>query len=171
MADEIKECNWSKKQIAQIADRVREVSKFDPIKETNFEKIVQAFGGTIELSSNQSLEDTINVTGKFKFSITLDENATEERKRFTMAHELGHYFLHSKQGKTPLTAHRLGTSLAEQEANFFAACLLMPEEEFRRQWEKCSGDPDSVRISKMANIFHVSTAAAAARADHLFWQK
>lgn len=170
-ANEIKECNWGKAAIKRIADRVREVAKFDPVKETDFAKVVEAFGGKIESGENLSSEDSIKVSGKHRFSITLDSSATQERKRFTMAHELGHYFLHSRQGAVSLKAFRLGTSLAEQEANFFAANLLMPEEEFKKRWNSSKSKVEAFRIAEMASLFHVSTAAAAARAEYLFGKK
>jgi Zn-dependent peptidase ImmA (M78 family) len=170
--NEIKECNWGKALIKQIADRVREVANFDPIEEENFSNVVKAFGGKIiEESENLSSEDSIKVIGQHDFSITLDVSATPERKRFTMAHELGHYFLHSKQGQIPLKAFRLGTSLAEQEANFFAANLLMPEDEFKRRWNSYKTSTDAFRIAGLASLFHVSVAAAAARAEYLFGKK
>ncbi len=85
--NEIKECNWGKALIKQIADRVREVANFDPIEEENFSNVVKAFGGKIiEESENLSSEDSIKVIGQHDFSITLDVSATPERKRFTMAH-------------------------------------------------------------------------------------
>lgn len=168
---EIKECNWGKELIAQVARRVSEVAQFDPIQEINFENVVRAFGGKIEDGVNPTTGDSIVVRGKFDFSITLDASATAERKRFTMAHELGHYFLHSKQGSNPLKAYRLGTTLAEQEANFFAANLLMPENEFRKQWASRSTLIESSRIAEVAKVFHVSASAAAARAEYLFGKK
>lgn len=169
--NEIKECDWGKALIKQIADRVREVANFDPIKECDFSNVVKAFGGKIDESENLSSEDSIKVIGQHNFSIVLDASATVERKRFTMAHELGHYFLHSRQGALPLKAYRLGTSLAEQEANFFAANLLMPEELFKKSWCDSGSRIDSFRIVQIASLFHVSTAAAAARAEYLFGKK
>lgn len=169
--NEIKECNWGKASIKQIADRVREVADFDPIQETDFTKVVEAFGGKIENGDFFSSEDSIKVFGPHNFSIMLDATAIQERRRFTMAHELGHYFLHSKQGEQTLKAFRLGTSLAEQEANFFAANLLMPEDEFKRKWMSHKSEADASRIVTMAKLFHVSVAAAAARAEYLFRKK
>lgn len=57
------------------------------------------------------------------------------RKNFTIAHELGHYFLnHSlKQNDFYCIDNEIledgsSTSEIEKEANYFATCLLMPEE-------------------------------------------
>jgi len=58
---------------------------------------------------------------------------SDNRQRFTLAHELGHYFLHILRGDqsefsdTPMEFRRDGQSHKEEvEANKFAARLLMP---------------------------------------------
>ncbi len=63
-------------------------------------------------------------------------NATHPptRQRFTIAHEIGHFLMHSERSmfvdKTVVFRDRsssLGTDAEEIEANQFAAALLMPE--------------------------------------------
>lgn len=60
------------------------------------------------------------------------------RKHFTIAHELGHYFLshHLKQNAFYCSGEKIVEEGAwkdpiEQEANYFASCLLMPEDKVR----------------------------------------
>lgn len=53
-----------------------------------------------------------------------------ERFRFTLAHELGHYFLHRRLHPYR-SCRRSGQELWERHANQFAAELLMPEDEVR----------------------------------------
>lgn len=62
----------------------------------------------------------------------------EGRKHFTIAHELGHYFLlhQLKQNafycsKNEIVEEGCWKDPIEQEANHFASCLLMPEEKVR----------------------------------------
>lgn len=62
----------------------------------------------------------------------------EGRKHFTIAHELGHYFLSHqlKQNtfycsKNEIVEEGLWKDPIEQEANYFASCLLMPEEKVK----------------------------------------
>lgn len=62
----------------------------------------------------------------------------ESRKHFTIAHELGHYFLSHqlKQNtfycsKNEIVKEGLWKDPIEQEANYFASCLLMPEEKVK----------------------------------------
>ncbi len=77
-------------------------------------------------------------------SIYLDQHDVRQRRRFTCAHELGHYVDHlarctqvgADMGSYQFVDHRNGHSAAgvdyqEIFANQFAACLLMPEQEVR----------------------------------------
>jgi Zn-dependent peptidase ImmA (M78 family) len=69
------------------------------------------------------------------------------RRRFTLAHELGHWVCQCLEGtEAPVycRAEEVGLDPAvkalEREANVFAAELLMPEDEVRAAWK---GDPDA----------------------------
>lgn len=58
------------------------------------------------------------------------------REIFTLAHEIGHVILHL-DGKEPFvddnrTINGRSTDIKEQEANYFAACLLMPADDVDR---------------------------------------
>lgn len=165
---DIKECGWGKAVIRSVANKVREVSGFNPKETVDFKGIVEIFGGKVSEDKDVFFGDTIDVRGKLDFTIKLHPLATTERQRFTLAHELGHYFLHSRQGGKPLQAFRLGTSMAEQEANYFAAELLMPESMFREDFNSLSNDLDQDgKISRMAQMYHVSFTAASVRLSSL----
>ena len=70
--------------------------------------------------------------------IGVNKNHSRRRRRFTIAHELGHFFLHDYEGVHFDGRHsgslmflrderaKKGTDVEEREANFFAAELLMP---------------------------------------------
>ena len=96
------------------------------------------------------------------------------RKRFTIAHELGHFFLHLnddgefvddeanlfRRQRDPdhtMTAERR----REIQANMFAASLLMPAVEVKRYWRERRS------IEELAKIFKVSTVAMGIRVDSL----
>lgn len=87
------------------------------------------------------------------------------RQRFTIAHELGHYFLHRDHGdfedgalfrKDRQYHHR------EFDANNFASRLLMPENDFRAMAIRHPANIDLV-----SEYFGVSKAAATFRAENL----
>jgi len=76
-------------------------------------------------------------------AILLNETDSDNRQRFTCAHEIGHYV---KRGTAARQSIRfvdersklsgLGTDPEEIFANQFGACLLMPEDEIRGQFRK-----------------------------------
>ena len=61
-------------------------------------------------------------------------------KRFIIAHELGHYILHFKEknlkGLYAHRDHKRGRDELENEADFFAANLLMPRESFENKYNE-----------------------------------
>ncbi|MEQ8552324.1 MAG: ImmA/IrrE family metallo-endopeptidase [Cyclobacteriaceae bacterium] len=87
------------------------------------------------------------------------------RKRFTIAHEIGHYILHHVKAdesddlyvdKTVSIYHRKDQSNREEkEANVFAASLLMPEDLVKKEASKFIAIGDS-EIEKLAEHFEVS---------------
>jgi|YelNatPaOPRAMG01_1025707.scaffolds.fasta_scaffold00584_22 Zn-dependent peptidase ImmA (M78 family) len=71
----------------------------------------------------------INVSGfihsyKGSHHIILNSNDSLVRQRFTIAHELGHFFLHDKS--TSFLSIEEGDKKKEREANKFAGTLLLP---------------------------------------------
>nr|VFK22055.1 MAG: Zn-dependent peptidase ImmA, M78 family [Candidatus Kentron sp. MB]VFK27657.1 MAG: Zn-dependent peptidase ImmA, M78 family [Candidatus Kentron sp. MB]VFK74379.1 MAG: Zn-dependent peptidase ImmA, M78 family [Candidatus Kentron sp. MB] len=97
------------------------------------------------------------------------KNSYNPRKRFTIAHELGHYFLHSFKSKMTFKDSLRNMSRKEsywdkqeREANNFAAELLMPTEPIFSECRKLiAGDdiPVDVFIQKIGDTFEVSNKA------------
>lgn len=107
--------------------------------------------------------ETSIVYGPNNFEIMVGPYATQERERYIIAHELGHYVLHSQYGKIPIRATREGSGRVEWEANWFAMGFLMPENEFRAVWERTEGS-----IILVAAHFDVAFKACEVRAKALF---
>jgi len=66
--------------------------------------------------------------------IVVHSGSPATRKRFSIAHELGHYFLHSSEAvldSADLTPGEL-LKIKEREADIFAAELLMPKDLMRK---------------------------------------
>jgi len=113
--------------------------------------------GFLEVPRTEELAE-----GEPRFRIVLSPYPGEYRNRFTIAHELAHYFLHSKAGQLPLYATRQAGSRVEWEANWFAAAFLMPADEFAKEWNLRRG-----RIGHLINRFLVSGGAIEIRRDTL----
>lgn len=101
--------------------------------------------------------------------IYINKYENEYRKRFTLAHELGHFISHKDNYdiggaiiKDQIFFRDENTDEKEQQANNFAAELLMPEDEFKNFIKR--GDNT---ILKLADRFQLSTAAVRYRAYKL----
>lgn len=149
----------------------------------NVEKIAKARGLKVIPYELGDVSGVLYVD-KGKGTIGYNPNESEVRRRFTIAHELGHYELHrlnkeifvdngKKQFKALFRDHRssTGEDLLEQEANAFAAALLMPRNLLIKEIEKrhidLSGDDDNV-IRDLAEKFNVSLQAMTIRIGNLF---
>ena len=134
---------------------------------------VVGFGKELGLEIKESDELPTKISGFIKqvdegtISICVNKKHHFNRKRFTVAHELGHYFLHSDKLKEGMIDGILNredgaNNKIESEANEFGANLLMPEELFKQLWNK-----EDCSIGDMALIFLVSESAVITRAKFL----
>jgi len=110
--------------------------------------------------------------------IGLNASHAGTRQNFTLAHELGHFFLHnltdvhvdrSFNVKLRSPASSEGTDVEEKEANLFAAELLMPESLLQADISKYPQvDFDSESdIERLAKRYGVSTQAMTFRLSYL----
>ena len=91
------------------------------------------------------------------------------RGRFTLAHELGHYFIDTHRvglKKGLLKPHPSHTNqkqhhAIEREADYFASCLLMPESRFQKDILKKKFSPELLDCLK--NEYNVSRTACVLR--------
>lgn len=88
------------------------------------------------------------------FLIRLEPYLTLARLNLSVAHEIGHYVLHSKSGHAPIMLGRGGqpTEL-EREANRFAGALLMPADDIKSYIAR---NGDALRPGQMAIYFGVT---------------
>lgn len=157
-----KPTNASRNYIEKIASEIAEKLGFKP--GGDLKKVVRQLGGEVNVRPWHEPEPngSIHVHKEGKFTINLSPFTGHFRDRFTIAHELGHYFLHSRAGKHEIRIAREGSNLVEWEANWFAAGFLMPEEAFRAQWKKVQGDH-----AALAAFFDVSPQTVRVRAKGL----
>ncbi len=155
----------SRSAICDYAERVAEKHAiFADGDEANLRNLVIALGGHIDVSDSFVAPEALTVRAPRDFTVHLPPVTSHRRDRFTIAHELGHYFLHYLQPgcQTAKSFGRGQRNLAETQANYFAGALLMPTERFKAVWRELDGD--SWRV---ADRFGVSSAAAAVRAQSL----
>lgn len=170
----------NREQIFQLAQKIQ--LKFNPelLSPFPYQNILQVHRDVkiFLLDLDHGISGVIKYDKKVnEFHIFIDRKKSETRQHFTMAHELGHYFLHADIIKkedlivdsdnifdsTRMLFRLDGVpgSQIEMEANEFAAVLIMPDASVKEAWEKlCS-------VDDCASIFHVSPLAMSIRLEKL----
>lgn len=132
------------------------------------------FEGKDEVSGAISYEKNTK-----RFTILVNKNKPKTRQNFTIAHEIGHYFLHQEiikskeaiiDGDSSLDSgqvlYRLDitdqkTIETEREANNFAASLIMPKDFTEKVWNTFKD------VEGCARVFQVSVSAMSIRLERL----
>jgi Zn-dependent peptidase ImmA (M78 family) len=96
-------------------------------------------------------------------AIVLNGSGDSSRRRFTIAHEIGHFVLHPERCRPERGggANEAGR-MEEREADTFAAELLMPEHLVREAVRE-----QGLNVTRLADRFEVSRKAMQARLRHL----
>lgn len=161
------------------------------------EKLVKALGGTCVIVPSDDWNPKwgtgyIKVLPEGSFEIGVPDTTHPNRDRFTIAHELGHLYLHLDYANQDKWKERVkntqsyrndeeyliadsfmtraGNDYNEYEANDFAAAILMPEKEFHKVTkEKTITLHDEIRCDTraIADAFGVSREAAVIRGRFL----
>lgn len=137
-----------------------------------------------EFPENPDLSGMLVRDGQRTF-MAINQTQSEGRKRFTIAHEIGHFVLDEAKavwidkGVRPVVSYRRGTDvgtryryrLEEVRANRFAAELLMPEEAVRERFYQLTADGTDWEaedaLLDLAAAFDVSLPAMAIRLREL----
>ena len=124
--------------------------------------------------SEDGLSGIISKRGK-DVTMLVSQGDPPYRKRFTIAHELGHHYLHLEQDGEYIDNvvdlfresdvendnDPLGERFKEVEANQFAAALLMPEELVREAYK------NQGTLARLSMVFNVSEEAMGIRLQRL----
>ena len=165
--------------IQGIADEIRELLG---ISECNFDivAVVERLNGKIEYFSGRDAyrpEEVVKSGGSGakgdgpSFVMHIDRDNPEARRRFSIAHEIGHLFLHMNYPHKEWDELPAGASyrrepflrpVREVEANEFAASFLMPKALFFEVAEQTSSESHYL-VKKIADKFNVSVTAASYR--------
>lgn len=165
-----------KEYIADLSNVIRQtLSLKTPI---DLENVVRQLNGALIKDVNIEGEMEAKIEKKEEsFVITINPNVFSKRQRFSVAHELGHLFLHmgylinpQKWEKTneycDSVYYRNGYNTEELEANEFAGCLLMPAEEFLKVAQENLKD-GYYDFEKIADHFEVSVPSVTYRSKLL----
>ena len=151
---------------SEYARWVRRVHELSHDGELDVRDLVERCGGRVDEFPIHGFAGLLLPLGDGFFGIALREGDSEKRKRFTIAHELGHFCIPSHRDRAALCvapdlSQDGSNKLAEREASEFAAELLMP----RRVIESivATGSIDIARALTISARFNVSLVSAAIR--------
>jgi hypothetical protein len=115
------------------------------------------------LPPNISGEIRPSPTAASGFRINVNRHEKKERQRFTIAHEIGHFLLHSHligDGLSDSVMYRSSLSSAEEiEANKIAAEILMPSETVEKLLQSHAGVKSEGTANAIAEALEVSAPA------------
>lgn len=168
--------NEMRTQINALAEDI--IKLFDiPTPIDDMSAVVEALGGELQVDMNVGSFSDGKIECKntnSKFLIKVPYGQSKSRKNFTIAHEIGHLFLHMGylideelwEESQKAIFYRQGNSETELQANEFAAALLMPRKKYKEILDEFTVD-NYVLISKVADYFNVSIDAASYRGKWL----
>ncbi len=154
--------------INDLADQV--ILEYDiSIPILDIDGVVQRIGGKVEEKADLDIlyDGRVRKDGAASFCIEVATYLSPRRRTFTIAHELGHLFLHMGYRTNwkrwmemdDAVYMPFGVSMQEDQASEFAAALLMPRDQLGGAIEKHTHG-DSVDMTEVAKCLHVSPAAA-----------
>ena len=140
------------------------------------ERIIQDRGIALQMTSLGDVSGLVLRKGT-EIVIGVNKNHSSNRRRFTMAHELGHAILHKgneihydRDFRINLRSEEsgLGVHVEEIEANFFAACLLMPRRFLDTDPEAALVDAENAEsVAHVAKRYEVSAHAMSIRLGNI----
>lgn len=165
-----------RRQINELAEKLRDaLGMASPL---DMKAVAERLGGNVKYAKPPALPYEALIEKKSEsFLITLASDRPRQRRNFSIAHELGHLFLHMGYIINPkkwdgITSYedsvwaRHGYTEEELEANEFAGALLMPRVEFATIAD-ASHVEDRYNLAKIAVTFDVSPLAAKTRGQWL----
>jgi Zn-dependent peptidase ImmA (M78 family) len=142
-----------------IIDKIKDYLSTQTDCAVNIEDLIKELGIALdkEASLDPEISGQIERESKGEYKISVNAKDHYYRRRFTMAHELGHYVYHRDllgDGTDDNVAYR-STSAGEffnpdikphheTQANRFAAQLLMPKRLVQYFMDECGGDRSAV---------------------------
>lgn len=165
----------TKEYISELTDKIREkYSITTPIQDMT--EIVKKIGGNVIQKYNfDSYYDATVMKTNDTFYIAIPIISDMQRKKFAIAHELGHLFLHMgfktnvEVWDNQVLNKYIRFSMIEQEiqANEFAASLLIPKDEYINEIKQQTKNNQDIDIKAISEKFNVSYVLAYNRGYYL----
>ena len=138
----------------------------------NIDSVVKKLGGSVVESTN--LYESGIKKWNDGFIIYIPQFLSLERRKYAIAHEIGHLFLHMGyiinlelwSNQKNMAYYMSNYPLEEEQASEFASAFLMPTKEYKKVMKKYTAG-NKVQTAKIAEYFGVSVAMASSRGKSL----
>lgn len=144
-----------------------------PIQDIN--DIVIALGGRVEESVDTNMLSDSGIKKQDNgFIIYVSPSQSPVRRKYSIAHELGHLFLHMGYKINPklwnmqenATYYRTGSPLLDYQTYEFAVALFMPQKVYKEIMDQYTLG-NTLETAKIASYFGVSISEASQRGKFL----
>ena len=136
--------------------KAKEIIKKYGIEEPIVEVFDIAKREGLQIKFVEMTDDLVDVAGFLNDKVIyVNELDPPYRQTFTVAHELGHYLLHNPNESDVLYRYQKfnGASQIEREANYFAACLLVPKKMLNKVMKEYNLDKgDEYYLSRLFGV-------------------
>jgi Zn-dependent peptidase ImmA (M78 family) len=161
----------SKSAIKDLAAAISSIysQKIKPLEEIVKSEDILLIHDCYDLNTFDGM--TVFDNSEFYIHLNTDRvgSANSNRSRFTLAHELGHYFIDNHRiglmegtiAPHPSFIDQVQNRSIEREADYFASCLLMPEVTFSKDIQAKKFNFDIIEF--LSKEYNVSKTAAAFR--------
>lgn len=144
------EDGFSPEYVANYTRRFLKLGRDEPVR--NIYSLLELSGIILyEIDDLEKFDGVSFITDKGFPVIIVNKNFSNDRKRFTIAHELGHILMHN-ENNFPISSYRD----KEKEANLFASEFLMPQESIKNTLRSLRindlGDLKSYWLTSMGSI-------------------
>ena len=143
--------------VDEILKNAVDKSFIDEHGNVDLDKIAEDSGIEIKYEDLPSNESGYLICSSGKYIIGVNRKHNKKRQRFTIAHELGHYFLHKDSNiefRDQIFYRIENTSSIEYAANEFASRLLIPSDRLSKKIQEGVLD-----VKNLAEFFAVSQDA------------
>lgn len=160
--------NWADADVdrgERLARKVYQELQLRHLLEISIEGIAYARGARVEYAKLEGAQGRLVRRGRTAFLTVSDRIEYPERRRFVIAHELGHHELHEKVMQLDVCDEKkideVYDQATEREANAFAAEFLMPQSLWKKHVDVKKPTLDI--IATLARDYTVSLTSAAIR--------
>ncbi len=154
---------YSNETIEELAEKLLSHAGYDNVCSVDIVQLASALGLKVYSKLLENSSGYIKFEDNGNNNIYVNELDSKSRRRFTIAHEIGHYLLHRNliqrnNGTLYRGNNGINRDIIEIQANRCAAALLMPRQMVMQYYQQLSGSYFE-KLLALTSMFNVSIEA------------